>query len=168
MLKLAAASFSVSAKTAGRRVRRYREQGAAGLPLPRFRSGLPHAGPEASLHPPLHTAHQRQGGALHPNPAPRMGLCPHLSELERTQLGAPPLGCTHRYNWHQPHGSLGASPSSSRSALDRNNLLRLHNAVSSEGRAFNWLLSLVVPSVISAGNNAEVSRAEQNQAIEAE
>ena len=32
----------------------------------------------------------------------------------------------HQYNWHRPHGSLGASPPISRSLLDRNNLLRLH------------------------------------------
>ena len=31
----------------------------------------------------------------------------------------------HQYNWHRPHGSLGWSPPVSRSALDRNNLLRL-------------------------------------------
>jgi len=33
----------------------------------------------------------------------------------------------HQYNWHRPHGSLGASPPVTRSVLDRNNLLRLHN-----------------------------------------
>jgi transposase len=38
-LKLAAASFGVSAKTAGRWVRRYREEGSAGL---RDRSSRPH------------------------------------------------------------------------------------------------------------------------------
>lgn len=32
----------------------------------------------------------------------------------------------HQYNWHRPHASLGASPPISRSALDQNNLLRLH------------------------------------------
>jgi transposase InsO family protein len=32
----------------------------------------------------------------------------------------------HQYNWHRPHASLGLSPPISRSALDRNNLLRLH------------------------------------------
>ena len=32
----------------------------------------------------------------------------------------------HQYNWHRPHGSLGASPPVTRSVLDRNNLLRLH------------------------------------------
>ncbi len=42
---------------------------------------------------------------------------------ERSQELRPWL---HQYNWHRPHGSLGWSPSVSRSALDRNNLLRLH------------------------------------------
>lgn len=33
----------------------------------------------------------------------------------------------HQYNWHRPHASLGLSPPISRSGLDRNNLLTLHN-----------------------------------------
>ena len=33
----------------------------------------------------------------------------------------------HRYNWHRPHGSLGAKPPVSRLALTENNLLRFHN-----------------------------------------
>jgi transposase InsO family protein len=33
----------------------------------------------------------------------------------------------HRYNWHRPHGSIGASPPISRLGLSRNNLLRLHS-----------------------------------------
>jgi transposase InsO family protein len=33
----------------------------------------------------------------------------------------------HRYNWHRPHGSLGAKPPISRLALTQDNLLRLHN-----------------------------------------
>jgi transposase InsO family protein len=33
----------------------------------------------------------------------------------------------HRYNWHRPHGSIGALPPISRSGLGRNNLLRLHS-----------------------------------------
>ena len=32
----------------------------------------------------------------------------------------------HQYNWHRPHSSLGLLPPISRSALDDNNLLRLH------------------------------------------
>ena len=33
----------------------------------------------------------------------------------------------HRYNWHRPHGSIGAKPHISRLGLTGNNLLRLHN-----------------------------------------
>jgi len=33
----------------------------------------------------------------------------------------------HRYNWHRPHGSIGAKPPISRLALTENNLLRLHS-----------------------------------------
>jgi transposase InsO family protein len=33
----------------------------------------------------------------------------------------------HRYNWHRPHGSIGAMPPISRIGLNRNNLLRLHS-----------------------------------------
>jgi transposase InsO family protein len=33
----------------------------------------------------------------------------------------------HRYNWHRPHGSIGAKPPISRIGLNGNNLLRLHS-----------------------------------------
>lgn len=33
----------------------------------------------------------------------------------------------HRYNWHRPHGSIGAVPPITRLGLSRNNLLRLHS-----------------------------------------
>jgi transposase InsO family protein len=33
----------------------------------------------------------------------------------------------HRYNWHRPHGSIGAKPPISRLSLTGDNLLRLHN-----------------------------------------
>jgi transposase InsO family protein len=33
----------------------------------------------------------------------------------------------HRYNWHRPHGSIGAMPPISRIGLTGNNLLRLHS-----------------------------------------
>jgi transposase InsO family protein len=33
----------------------------------------------------------------------------------------------HRYNWHRPHGSIGAVPPITTLGLNRNNLLRLHN-----------------------------------------
>lgn len=43
---------------------------------------------------------------------------------ERSQELRPWL---HQYNWHRPHSSLGLSPPISRSGLDDNNLLTLHN-----------------------------------------
>jgi transposase InsO family protein len=33
----------------------------------------------------------------------------------------------HRYNWHRPHGGIGAKPPISRIALTKDNLLRLHS-----------------------------------------
>jgi transposase InsO family protein len=37
-----------------------------------------------------------------------------------------PLGL-HRYNWHRPHGAIGAKPPISRLSLPRDNVLRLHS-----------------------------------------
>jgi len=34
----------------------------------------------------------------------------------------------HRYNWHRPHGSIGAKPPISRLGLTEDNVLRLHRA----------------------------------------
>jgi len=48
----------------------------------------------------------------------------YQNSAERSQELRPWL---HQYNWHRPHASLGLSPPISRAALDRNNLLRLHN-----------------------------------------
>ena len=48
----------------------------------------------------------------------------YQNSSERSQELRPWL---HQYNWHRPHGSLGSSPPITRSALDRNNLLRLHS-----------------------------------------
>lgn len=45
----------------------------------------------------------------------------------------------HRYNWHRPHASLGLPPPISRSGLDRNNLLRLHNSVGVSGYSVSKL-----------------------------
>ena len=33
----------------------------------------------------------------------------------------------HRYNWHRPHGGIGAKPPISRIALTKDNVLRLHS-----------------------------------------
>jgi len=43
---------------------------------------------------------------------------------QRTQQLRPWL---HQYNWHRPHGALDMAPPITRSGLDTNNLLRLHN-----------------------------------------
>ncbi len=56
--------------------------------------GLQGARPQAHPHQALHAQNQRQGRALHPDRAPRMGLCPSLSQH---QIGAPTScrsGCT--------------------------------------------------------------------------
>ena len=49
---------------------------------------------------------------------------PYQNSAERTQELR---SWVHQYNWHRPHASLGLSPPISRSGLERNNLLRLHN-----------------------------------------
>lgn len=41
----------------------------------------------------------------------------------------------HRYNWHRPHASIGAKPPITRLGLSEDNLLRLHIAKVSTGRA---------------------------------
>jgi transposase InsO family protein len=50
--------------------------------------------------------------------------CPYQNSDQRSRQLRSWL---HQYNWHRPHASLGLSPPISRSALDQNNLLRLHN-----------------------------------------
>ena len=49
---------------------------------------------------------------------------PYHHSRERTAQLATWL---HRYNWHRPHGSIGAVPPINRLGLSRNNLLRLHS-----------------------------------------
>jgi transposase len=98
-LKLAASSFNVSAKTAAKWVRRYREDGTAGLSdrssRPK-RIRAPTSDEQAARVEVLrrerwtgqriaHATHQRQGRTLHPDRTTRMGLRPHLSELRRTR-----------------------------------------------------------------------------------
>src|SRR6202789_231426 len=46
----------------------------------------------------------------------------HTPDTRAAQLP----GWLHRYNWHRPHGGIGAKPPISRLALTQNNLLRLH------------------------------------------
>jgi len=47
----------------------------------------------------------------------------HNSQARTQELAA----WLHAYNWHRPHASLGLAPPISRSSLERNNLLSLHN-----------------------------------------
>ena len=48
--------------------------------------------PAPSAHAALHAAHQRQGGALHPDAAARVGLRRALRHVPGAPAGAPPLG----------------------------------------------------------------------------
>ncbi len=64
------------------------------LSLQSLCQGLQEAWPQAYPHQALYAEDQRQGRALHPNFAPRMGLCPSLQYLGRTrrrtaQMAAP-------------------------------------------------------------------------------
>src|SRR6185437_8703169 len=43
----------------------------------------------------------------------------------------------HRYNWHRPHGSIGAKPPISRLGLTGNNLLSLHSWSTSAAHLLN-------------------------------
>jgi hypothetical protein len=65
-----------------------------GLPITCLRSGLPCAGPQAPLHSAVHSAHQWQSRALHPDRPARVGLRSHLPELKPTQPGASPLAAS--------------------------------------------------------------------------
>src|SRR5690606_20890072 len=55
------------------------------LPLARLSPGLPRARHPPPADPAVSAAHQRQGGALHPDPASRVGLCAVLPHLEPAQ-----------------------------------------------------------------------------------
>ena len=52
------------------------------------RARLPRARPQAPAHPALPAAHQRQGRALHPHPARRLGLRRHLPRLAPSATAA--------------------------------------------------------------------------------
>jgi hypothetical protein len=55
------------------------------LPLPSVSRRLPPTRHPPPLHPSLHTAHQRQGGTLHPNRPARVGLRSPLPQLRGTR-----------------------------------------------------------------------------------
>jgi leucine-zipper of insertion element IS481/Integrase core domain len=61
------------------------------LSLPPVPSGLRSTRHSSPLHSPLHATHQRQSRTLHPDRAPRVGLCPPLLRLTRTRPTTCPL-----------------------------------------------------------------------------
>jgi hypothetical protein len=81
------------------------------LLLVRRRLPLPRHPPPA--HPFLHSAHQRQSRALHPDRPARMGR-PSLS-IPRAPAELQPW--LHDYNWHRPHPMCGQSPPISRAGF---------------------------------------------------
>jgi len=97
-----------------------------GLPLPCLRPGLPRTGSETSFHPPLHTANQRQGGTVLSRLFSENGpeLAPIRTPTSAARSFAP--DCTSTTGIGRMVVSARRPPIS-RSALDRNNLLRLHN-----------------------------------------
>ena len=58
---------------------------AAGYQVAPLCRRLSHLAAAPSLHPALHAAHQRQGRALHPNAAPRVGLSPRVRQLRGSE-----------------------------------------------------------------------------------
>ena len=77
---------------------------------------------QAPPHPPLPAAHQRQGRALHPHDARRLGLRRHLRATPTNADAALP-GWLDFYNRRRPHGSLSHQPPLQRlETLRRNNL----------------------------------------------
>jgi len=165
-LKLAAASFGVSARTAAKWVGRYREQGRSGL---RDRSSRPHRLPRqtaAWVAEQVETLRRQRWTGVRIAQATGLSRAtvsrilrrlrlkhrftrPYTPRTngkaerfiqtalrewayaraydhsqQRTQELRPWL---HQYNWHRPHGALALAPPITRSDLDTNNLLRLHN-----------------------------------------
>ena len=71
-----------------------------------FRQSLQATRPQAHPHQALHAQDQRQGRALHPDRAARMGLRSRLPQLRPATRQQLPIWL-HRYNWHRPHGGIG-------------------------------------------------------------
>ncbi len=65
-----------------------------GIPLRAFAEACRAARPQAPLHSALYPTHQRQGRALHPDRATRMGLRSHLPELSTNAARSSLPGCT--------------------------------------------------------------------------
>ena len=94
------------------------------LQILRLPQGLQAARPQAHPHQTLHAQDQRQGRALHPD---RLREWAYARAYELTQRADELPFLMHRYNWHRPHGSIGAKPPISTLGLTGNNLLRLHS-----------------------------------------
>ena len=83
-------------------------------------AGLSRLGLASHPHPTLPAPDQRQGRAVHPHDARRVGLRGHLPIIGRAHR-APWRGFLIRYNHHRPHSALGHRPPAARLAELRNN-----------------------------------------------
>jgi len=77
----------------------------------------------AHSHQTLYAKANGKSRAIHPDKLARMGYARAYATSQQRAEELP--FWMHRYNWHRPHGSIGAKPPISNSA-DWNNLLRLH------------------------------------------
>ncbi len=75
----------------GIRIRRLLTDNGSCYRSRQFPSGLRSTRHSSPLHSPLHATHQRQSRTLHPDRAPRVGLCPPLLRLTRTRPTTCPL-----------------------------------------------------------------------------
>jgi hypothetical protein len=95
------------------------------LPLPSLCQGAAPAQDQASAHQALHAQNQRQGRALVQTSLREWAYARAYSTSEERAAELPIW--LHRYDWHRPHGSIGAKPPISRLSVPRDNVLRLHN-----------------------------------------
>ena len=82
------------------------------------------SGTDSSVHQALYSAHQWQGGALHPKQLREWAYARAYGNPQPSPRCLPQW--LHGYNWHRPHASLAGQPPLHRLGLNRNNLLRLH------------------------------------------
>ena len=111
----------------GIRVRRILTDNGSGYRSHVFAQPAPECPGAPPPHPALHAPHQRQGGALHPDPAARVGLRPGVPRPRRERLAALPHWL-HYYNVQRRHAGLHDRPPISRlSSARADNLVRLHS-----------------------------------------